>query len=120
MGLTYKIDAEAGVVYCFTEGEIGAADIQDRRIKIIADPLYRPEFVLLNDLRSAQLNYTGEEARALGNWITDNRPYSKIAIVVDLKNRGFVRMYQGWSGDDPSIKAFDDMASAREWLGRRW
>ena len=31
MGITYKIDVEAGVMYSVAEGDVGAADIQAHR-----------------------------------------------------------------------------------------
>ena len=117
MGLTYRIDAEAGVIYSVAEGEIVAADILGRREQLKADPLYSPDFVLLTDARSAQYNLSGEEARSLVNSFLATRHYSKMALVVGSGSRGYIRMYQGWSGDDTSIRVFEDMASAREWLG---
>ena len=40
MGITYKIDTEAEVLYSVAEGEIRAADISDFRVRFTADPLY--------------------------------------------------------------------------------
>ena len=115
MGITYKIDAEAGVIYTVAEGEIGAAEIQDLRNRYTADPLYNPNFATLFDARSAKFSGSGEEARGLASWARKNRPESKTAIVIDKQFQGFVRMYLGWVEETRSI--FYDMASAREWLG---
>ncbi len=117
MGLTYKIDVEAGVIYSFAEGKIGAADLQDRRNRFTADPLYHPSFVHLSDFRSAQVNFTGEEARNLAGWTKSIRPFSKVAFVVGSESQGFIRMFQGWTGDDENMRVFNDMPSARERLG---
>ena len=115
MGITYKIDAEAGVIYSFAEGDIGAADFRDVRKKIPADPLFHPDLVSLFDGRSAQISFSGEEAKSMADWVEQTRPDSKRAFVIDKKSQGFFRMYTAWGGENQRI--FHDMASAREWLG---
>ena len=115
MGITYKIDAEAGVVFTVAEGEIGAADIQANRTLFSADPSYRPNFFHLFDARSANISFSSEEAQNLANWAKQNRPTAKIATVIDKEAQGFARMYLGWRGESHEI--FYDMATAREWLG---
>ena len=115
MGITYKIDAEAGVIYSFAEGKIGAADIIDNRKQVRADPLWRPNLDSLFDGRSAKFSISGEEARGLAIWAQRNRPTAKGAIVINRQAQGFARMFLGWEPGNQQI--FHDMASAREWLG---
>ena len=115
MGITFKIDVEAGVIYSVGEGEIGAADIRKLREQVRADPLYHPNLSHLFDGRSAQISYSGEEAWAVATWGIKNRPTAKTAVVVDKEALGYARMYLGWRGE--TNKIFHDMASAREWLG---
>ena len=115
MGITYKIDAGAGVIFSVAEGEIGMADIRDELTRYTADPLYNPNLAHLFDGRSASFSFSGEEARTIATWGKKNRPTAKTAIVIDEKAQGFARMYLGWRGEPQNI--FYDIASAREWLG---
>ncbi len=115
MGLTYKIDVEAGVILTFGEGEINAADIREVRARYSADPLYNPKFHSLFDGRSAKISYGGEEARNMALWAKRNRPAAKMAFVIGPQSQGFLRMYTAWGGENQQL--FHDMAVAREWLG---
>ena len=115
MGITYRIDAEAGVIFTVAEGEIGAADVRNIREQVTADPLYHPNLPSLFDGRLAKISFSGEEARGLAKWAKQNRPTTKTAIVIDGEAQGWARMYLGW--DPGSQQIFHDMASAREWLG---
>ena len=115
MGITYKIDAEAGVIFSVAEGEIGVADIRELRERFTADPLYHPNLASLFDGRSARITYSGDEARSMADWAKQNRPTAKMAFLIDPQSQGFFRMTVAWGGENRLI--FYDMASAREWLG---
>lgn len=119
MGITYKIDIKAGVIFSVAEGEIGAAEIRENRDHLVADPMFNPNLNRLFDARLAQFSFSGKEARELTNWSQNNRPNSKLAVLIDKKNQnqGYVRMALGWAADDYSFGLFQDMTSAREWLG---
>ncbi len=77
MGITYKIDAEARVIYSVAEGEIGAADIQNIRNDRAADPLYHSKLDHLFDGRLATFEFSGEEAQSLATWAKQIRPAAK-------------------------------------------
>ena len=115
MGITYKIDADAGVIFTFAEGEIGEADLRACVNQIMADPLYTPNLRHLIDGLSAKFQFSGEEARQLASWNKQNRPTAITAFVIDNDAQGYIRMYLGWRDGDHNI--FHDMESAREWLG---
>ena len=115
MGITYKIDVEAGVNFIVAEGEIGAVDLQDALARYTADPLFTPDLALLFDGRLAKISFGGEEARSLAARDKQSRPTAKIAILIDKEAQGWARMFVGWRGEASEI--FHDMASAREWLG---
>ena len=68
MGITYKIDAEAGIVFAVAEGENGTAEIRDVVERFTADPLYTPKLAHLFDGRSPKFSFSGEEARNLATW----------------------------------------------------
>ena len=115
MGITYKIDENAGVIFSFAEGEIGAADIQANWKRISADPLFQPDFGHLFDGRSAKITFSGADARNLANLFKKIRPKSKSSILINEETTGFARMFLGWRED--FTKIFYDMLFAREWLG---
>ena len=62
MGITYKIDAEAGMIFIVAEGEIGAVDLRDSLAQFTADPLYTPDLAQLFDGRLAKFSFSGNEA----------------------------------------------------------
>ena len=66
MGITYKIDAEAGIIYSVAEGDIGVADLRASVNQFMADPLYTPNLQHLFDGRAANFYFSGEEAKILG------------------------------------------------------
>ena len=115
MGITYKIDAVAGVMFTVAEGEIGAAEIRDARERFTADPSYADNLAQLHDGRAANFSFSGEEAQIMGIWSKQNRPTEKSALVINKEAQGFARMFIAWGSETQRI--FHDMASAREWLG---
>ena len=118
MGITYQIDAEAGVIFSFAEGEIGVADFRASVNQFMADPLYTPKLRHLFDARSAAFSYSADEVRELASLNKTSRPGAQTAFVINKESKlthGLVRMYFVWR--DGNHKIFHDMASAREWLG---
>ncbi len=116
MGITYKIDAEARVIYAIASGDIGTKDIDDLRKRISADPSYDPGFDELFDARNARTSISGEEMFGMALLHREQPLVRKLAIVAS-EVFGFARMYQGGRGDDAKVMVFEDMAPAREWLG---
>ena len=115
MGITFKIDSEAGVIFSVAEGKIGEADIRDLGKRFTEDPLFHSEFAHLFDGLSATLSFSSEEARTMAASSKKNRPGARTAIVINKEAQGWARMYQAWRGNTHHI--FHNMASAREWLG---
>ena len=117
MGITYKIDLEAGIIYAVGSGNIGAEDIESFRNELISDPRYRPDLLGLVDLRMAQLKFSGDEAQRLASWAAIVKPVKKLAMIVGSDSYGFARMYQAWTERGQDLNIFDDINSAREWIG---
>ena len=117
MGFELKIDAELGIIYTTAVGYIGIADILTLRQEYSSSPGYRPEFHQLMDLRGGTLTLTGGEAFTLAQ-LRIKQPLSvKLAIVAGAAATGFARVFQGWTDQDPNTMVFNDIDSAREWLG---
>ena len=115
MGVTYKIDTEAGVIFCVAEGNITAKDILDTENRLLADHRFRPGLNLLFDARLAQIEMSGEDTNVRAK--RDAQNFEKVCVVAAETNFGIARMYQGWAGDEMAVHVVRDMASAREWLG---
>ena len=111
MGLEFKIDTEAGVVYTVGRGTITVNDVVEFRQQLKSHTGYNKNYCYLVDYREAIIDRSTSEARQLA------RPLlAKVAVVAGEQSYPFARMVQGWTRDD-SLMVFRDMASAREWLG---
>jgi len=117
MGIEFKIDAGAGVIYAVASGNIGVKDIESYRKGFLSAPQYRSELNVIADYRMARINVTVDEARQLAIWHKEKKPVNKVALVMGPDGYGFARMYQGWLGGSQDVGVFRDMISAREWLG---
>jgi len=117
MGISLKIDAEAGVIIATAIGEIDIEEFRAYRTRLVIDPLYDPDLAMLYDARNGILNIGPDEAYSLGNWTKAGRRFSKIAIVTREDMVGTTRMFLGSAGDDYNGRIFHNMTPAREWLG---
>ena len=118
MGIEFKINAEAGVIFSIATGHVYFADFQNLRDQLRAHPLLRSGLNHLADFRTASVRLTGEQAKIIAQWFRENRKVKKIAYVA-ISAFPYVRMVMGWVADSKNIEinVFHDMASARKWLG---
>jgi len=112
MGITYKIDTGAGIVFTVGRGSITYDEFVNHRRKITSDPDYKKDLFHLVDYREAAIERNTDQARR----VAQERPFAEVAIVAGENSFGFARMVEGWS-EDGFIKVFHNMAPAREWLG---
>ncbi len=115
MGISYKIDAEAGMVYVVAEGTLEATTFVSFLKDLFADTKFRLGFDMVFDAQEAQLKISGNEAFDRARERQQGR-VGKLAIVA-TESYGASRMFAGWVGDEDRTRVFYDMASAREWLG---
>ena len=113
MGISYKIDAEAVMVYVVAEGTLEATTFVSFLKDLFADTKFRLGFDMVFDAQEAQVKISGNEAFDLARERQQGR-VGKLAIVA-TESYGASRMFAGWVGD--RTRVFQDMASAREWLG---
>ena len=116
MGIHFKIETKKCVIFATCEGEVELSDFKNLRRDYSTHPNYQPGFDLLIDARAASFKMTGEGARTLANLRVEN-PLTKRLVIVGETSFGFIRMFQGWTGNDPKTQVFKDMKSAMEWLG---
>ena len=117
MGIDFKIDPEAGVVFSVGRGKVTTRDFYDFRKRIMAHPDFKENLSNLADLRGADLKWTTAEARNFASDFSGGRIFRRVAAVADGTNFAFARMILGWAGDEGFAIVFRDMKPAREWLG---
>ncbi len=113
MGIEFKIDTEAGVVYTVGRGNVSFEEFKEHRRKLNSHPDFNKEFFHLVDYREATIDRSADEARQSAKI----RLLAKVAIVAREKSYPFARRYYGWTEEEGAVMVFHDMASAREWLG---
>ena len=114
MGIEFKIDAEAGVVFTKGLGNISFEEFKDYRNKLTSHPDYNKKFLHLADYREVTMARTTTQALDIAR----SRLFAKVAMVAGEQSFGQARMIQGWAGgEEGGFMVFRDMASAREWLG---
>lgn len=117
MGIEFKIDPDAGVIYVKVLGTIVVKEVEAVRAQWQSHPDFRTGLDMIYDFREGFAKLTGEEAHRLAQYFKTSRPVRRLAIVLRLENFGLGRMYQGWTGEDVNLKVFKDMKLARDWLG---
>ena len=117
MTFEYKIDSEAGVIFMKFEGDMGEKEVEAMRAQIQSDPNNRPSLNHLIDFTTANVKFDSKGAFRLAEWARVIKPYRKSALVVGDAQYPFLKMYTGFAGDDLDAKIFEDMNSARQWLG---
>ena len=113
MGIKFSIDTEAGVVYTVGRGTVTFDDVVEFRKQLISHTDYNKNYYHLVDYREAIMNRSADEAKQLAI----PQPLAKVAVVAGKQAFPFVRMIHGWKTDDEPYMVFQDMASARVWLG---
>ena len=115
MGLEFKIDTEAGIVYTVGRGDISFDEFIENRRKVNSHPDFSKEFFGLADYREVTMARNTDQARAVAQGLI----FAKAAVVAGEKSYAFCRMIQGWAdaAEEGVFSVFRDMASAREWLG---
>jgi len=113
MGLEFKIDTEAGVVYTVGRGILSYEEFNEYRENLISHGDFNKNYYHLVDYRKASIDRSVYQARQSAK----TRLFAKVAIVAGEKSYPFAQRFYGWTEDDGAVMVFLDMASAREWLG---
>ena len=118
MPIDFDIDADAGVIFTVASGLVDFADFERYRDRLRAHTFLRSGLYHLADFRTADIQITGEQSRVIAHWLRRNRKVKKMAYVATTAYP-FVRMVMGWAEGSKNIEidVFDDIRSARQWLG---
>ena len=114
MGISFKIDAEEGIIYSFAEGKIRLGDLQTYMIDLRADPNFSPDLVHIIEFRLAQQNITDEEIKALASALPVDHT-RRLAIVAAGPQRDLALQYKEWVRGLP-VEVFTDLMSAKKWV----
>jgi hypothetical protein len=122
MPITFRIDAESGVVYTNVQGLVSADDILEALKSIMGHPEFRPGLNGLADLRNIEGDLFSGDVRKIAELMIEFRKKigsSKTAVIVSKDvTFGMARTYQVFA-EKSSIKTeiFRDKDEALQWLG---
>ena len=114
MGISFNIDAEAGIIYAIAEGKIGIEDIQTHRRNLRADPEFRPGLGQIIEYRLSQSSVSDEDRKTLASTIPKDH-LRKVALVATGPQKEGALRFKGMVKDMP-VEVFTDVASAKKWI----
>ena len=114
MGISFKIDAEEGIIYAIAEGNIRPDDVQAYRKNLRTDPKYQPGLGEIIEYRSAQFLLSDEDVNTLASTVPVDRP-RKVALVAVGPQKERALQYKEWRNDMP-VEVFEDLGSAKKWI----
>ena len=115
MGMSFKIDAEEGIIYAIAEGTIGLEENQAFRKNLLADPNFSPELVIIIEYRMSSIRMSGEEEKALAATLPVKR-IRKVALVATGPGRESALRYKGLVKGKSLVEVFTDLGSAKKWV----
>ena len=128
MPYTYEIEPLQGLVTVVCTGDMtleAAAEVTDRVMK---DPVYRPTYACMVDLRRARFHILTTETRRLVDQNAEIAPVEgtslqrgRTALVTgDEVSYGVARQYAAFASlRGIPVEAFRDLRTAADWLGIR-
>jgi hypothetical protein len=122
MPISYRIDADLGVVYVHVSGHLSPPE-QSRHLKsLIADPGFRTGLHYLVDCRDGDESNTSEEVRMMADTVQREGSRfagSRCALVVRTDVQyGLTRVFSAFMGDLPiEFQTFRKLDDACRWLG---
>ena len=114
MGISFKIDAEEGIIYAIAEGTIGLKDFLAHRKNVRDDPDFSPRLVHIFEFRMSGMSITDSEAQSLAADIPPD-PTRKVAMVAVGHNRDWALRFKEMVKDVP-VEVFSDLGSAKKWI----
>ena len=115
MGISFKIEAEEGIIYAIAEGTIGLEENQAFRKNLLADPNFSPELVIIIEYRMSSISMSGEEEKALAATLPAKR-IRKVALVATGPGRESALRYKELVKGKTFLEVFSNMRSARKWV----
>jgi SpoIIAA-like len=123
MPCDYVIDEARGWIRARLWGEITAQELRDVRVRLLADPAFRPELSVLVDMRDVtRQESTPGDIRELASTSTFG-PGTRRALVTSSKVAyGMARMFQAYREINRGVEQtaiFDSIEAAEAWLASR-
>jgi hypothetical protein len=119
MPVSYRIDAEAEIVFSEGSGCVTDAEALDHQDRLRADPNFRPHFRQLIDLRDmTKVEVSADTVLQLGERNPFGQGARRAAVVTDRFAYALLRMFQIFTQRSlDQFHIFDHIDAAREWLG---
>jgi hypothetical protein len=118
MPVSYRIDPDAEMVYSDGSGCITDAEILSHQNAVRSDPLFKPHFRQLFDLRAVT---SVEISAEMIHQLARTNPFApgsrRAAVAADPVVFGLVRMFEMLTDKGlEGVGTFTDMDAARRWL----
>ena len=116
MGISFKIDAEEGIIYAIAEGTIGLEDLLAHRKNVRNDPDFSPSLVQITEFRMSKFGISDEEGKALASSLPVYL-LRKTALVFSAgPNREWALRYKEWVKEKMPVEVFTEVGSAKKWV----
>jgi len=120
MPISYRIDAEQGVIHSRFEGELTLELLKDYSTRLRRDPAFRAgldELALV--LPEHVTSLTADQMNLFTRWFKELEPIRRIAVVAESDaGFGMGRMFQQLLDESGTeVGVFRDPRAARTWLG---
>lgn len=120
MGITYEIDAEAGIVFERWTGRITATDLAAHWRTMVRDARVTSCTLDMADIRECEIEFSGEAMRQLVETILEpvfrGRQLRLAVLVQAAVQFGVARQHRAFSGTFAEVAVFTDELEAREWI----
>ncbi|HEX9841090.1 MAG TPA: STAS/SEC14 domain-containing protein [bacterium] len=118
MGISFRIDADAGIIHSRFEGEITLDQIKEHSLRLRHEVAFHPGLKELAEVADIRAKLSAEEMLAFTAWLRMQVPFNAIAVVCgDDLSFGMARMFATMmSGSYQRVEAFRDRELALRWL----
>ena len=117
MAVTYVIDVDAGIVIATAVGPTSTKDVSDYQQRLAEDPDFRATYHQLFDFRaSTPTDIFGAQIETLLNTSPFSAEARRAYVVSPGVGYGLARMAEAMGEQRLSVRAFEDIDSARQWL----
>jgi hypothetical protein len=125
MPLRIKVDPQANLITVTGIGRLTCRDFIASLEERLGYPQYKPDMDILHDLRAASIDITLQELKqaiaVFKNHQSERGTKFRFAVVTStVGTHGISHLYRAYAEELPEeIRVFQDIAEAKQWLGRR-
>ena len=118
MGITYRIDADEGLIRSRFEGELTLEQIKEHSLRIRREAAFHKGLRELAEVGNISPRLTPQDILGFTDWLSSLEPFRAIAVVCrDDLSFGLARMFSTLMARSvQDVEAFRDMDTAVRWL----